>query len=317
MLALVLSACGGTLNAGSDEPQRPLPVDARNPVVILNDGASDNWQGEYAVLLANSGGPLLAGIVINDSWNWPELDENLAGWQEMVIAARDGGLANIPDPVASEGPVFERPSDGNIDSTAPNQSAGAQFILDTADQLSQSDRPLVIVTGGRLTDVADAYLMDSTIADRVVVVSALGTVTEDGAEMGVPNGNLDTWADIIVAQRFRYIQVSEFYYQSDDVPDERLSDLPTNAFASWIQSKQPDVWGNWVAADQVAILALAVPGFVSSVERVAQEGEGPEGFPALSSDPDGPVRLVTEIDTTLPATRLWEMLLEPATLPEQ
>ena len=35
-------------------------------------------------------------------------------------------------------------------------------------------RPLVVVTGSRLTDVADAYLMDPTVADRVVVVSALG-----------------------------------------------------------------------------------------------------------------------------------------------
>ena len=317
LLPLASSACGGTLDAGADEPRGPLPVDDRNPIVILNDGADDNWQGEYAALLANTGGPPLAGIVIDDSWNWPDLDENLAGWQQLVAAAREGGLKNIPDPIASEGPVLERPSDGDIESTVPNRSAGAQFIIDAAERFSQPSRPLVIVTGGRLTDVADAYLMDPAIVDEVVVVSSLGTVRDDGAEMGVPNGNLDTWADIIVAQRFRYVQVSEFYYQKRDVPEERLAELPTNAFASWIRSKQPDVWGDWVAADQVAVLAVAIPEFVSSVERVVQEGEGPEGFAALSSDPDGPAWLVTEIDETMAASRLWEMLLDPATLPEE
>jgi hypothetical protein len=86
-----MAACGGKLDAGWDEPKGMLPVDDRNPIVLCNDGYYDNWQGEYAMLLSSTGGPRLAGIVISDSWPWPELDENMAGWRQMVDAAREGG----------------------------------------------------------------------------------------------------------------------------------------------------------------------------------------------------------------------------------
>jgi hypothetical protein len=307
-------ACGGTLDAGGDEPKGQLPVDDRNAIVICNDGPEDNWQGEYAMLFANTSGPSLAGIVINTGGIWRDLDENLAGWQQMVSAAREAGLRNIPDPVASEGPPLERPSGGNIESTVPNSSEGARFIVETSQQLAQPFRPLVVVTGGRLTDVADAYLMDSTLPDRVVVVSALGSVTSDGGEMGVANGELDTWADIIVAQKFRYVQVSAFYEQMDDVPSSLLPELPVNAFTAWLEAKQPDVWGDvLVAADQVGVLAVAVPEFVSDVTTVVQDGENSDGLPLLSGDPSGQIQLVTEVDGAVAAARFQEMLTSPAT----
>ena len=278
LLALVLTACGGRLDAGWDAPKGMLPVDYRNPIVLCNDGYYDNWQGEYAMLLSSTGGPSLEGIVINDSWPWPELEENMAGWREMVTAAREGGLRDIPDPLASTGPVLARPSDGNIDSTAPNRSEGASFIIDAANRLSLPFRPLVVVTGGRLTDVADAYLMDHTLPEKIVVVSSLGSATTDGGEMGIPNGEMDTWADVIVAQKFRYVQVSAFYDQKTDVTASLLSELPTNAFTSWIQSKEPDVWDDLVAADQVGVLAVSIPSFVSSVARMAQPDAGADGL---------------------------------------
>lgn len=306
-------ACGGTLDAGWNETRGQLPVDDRNPVVLCNDSATDNWQGEYAMLLANSGGPELTGIVVNDSWPWPDLDENLAVWQQMVAAAREGGLRDVPDPVASVGPGLVRPSNDDIDSTEPNGSEGASFILEAAERWSLPSRPLVVVTGGRLTDVADAYLMDHTLPERVVVVSSLGSITADGGEMGVPNGEMDVWADVIVAQKFRYVQVSAFYDQRADVPESLLSQLPENAFTRWVKSKQPNVWDAWIAADQVSILAMSVAEFVSKVNQVAQQGEGPEGFPGLSNVPDGPVSLVTEVDGVVAAARLQQMLLSPET----
>ena len=55
----------------------------------------------------------------------------------------------------------ETPRGGNIDSTEANRSEGARLIVDTAHRLSQPLRPIVVATGGRLTDIADAYLMDA------------------------------------------------------------------------------------------------------------------------------------------------------------
>jgi len=313
LLSLALTACGGKLDAGWDEPKGMLPVDDRNPLVLCNDNYYDNWQGEYAILLSSTGGPRLAGIVINDSWPWPELDENMAGWRQMVAAARESGLQDIPDPLASTGPVLVRPSDGDIDSTVPNRSEGASFIIDASNRLSLPYRPLVVVTGGRLTDVADAYLMDHTLPERVVVVSSLGSGTTDGGEMGIPNGEMDTWADVIVAQKFLYVQVSAFYDQKTDVAASLLSELPTNAFTSWIESKEPEVWDDLVAADQVGVLAVAIPSFVSSVVRVAPPDVGADEIPTLSSDPGGPVWLVTEVRSAVGTARFWDMLLDPNT----
>ncbi len=310
-----MAACGGKLDAGWDEPKGVLPVDDRNPIVLCNDGYYDNWQGEYAMLLSSTTGPPLAGIVINDSGPWPELDDNLTGWQEMVDAARESGLRNLPDPVASTGPALVRPSDGNIDATIPNLSEGARFIIDASEQLSLPYRPLVVVTGGRLTDVADAYLMDHTLPERVVVVSSLGSTTTEGGEMGTPNGEMDTWADVIVAEKFRYIQVSAFYDQKTDVTDSLVSQLPNNAFTSWIESKYANVWDYGPASDQVGVLAVAIPSFVSAFVQVVQQGGGADAddIPVLSSDPNGPIWLVTEVRGVAGTARLWEVLLDPTT----
>ena len=98
----------------------------------------------------------------------------------------------------------------------------------------------MVVTGSRLTDVADAYLMDPTVVDRVVVVSALGGAAAGGSVMGWPNGELDPWADWIVGQRFRYIQVNGYYDQPGDVTAAKAADLPANPFGAWMAAKVSD-----------------------------------------------------------------------------
>ena len=87
LLSLLALACeGGNIDAG-----RGLPVDQRNPVIVANDSPTDNWTGEYAMLLANSGGPPLAGIIVNPSPYWPDLAANVSGWDQMITAARASG----------------------------------------------------------------------------------------------------------------------------------------------------------------------------------------------------------------------------------
>ena len=313
VLALGVAACSGTLDAGSDEPKGKLPVDDRNPVVLCNDSSSDNWQGEYAMLLSSTGGLRLTGIVVTSSRFWPSLDDNLSGWTSMVTAARQAGLKNIPDPVPSDSPPLVSPRDGNIDSTLSNGSDGALFIVAESKRVALPFRPLVVVTGGALTDVADAYLIDHTLADRVVVVSWLGAITPDGAEMGVPNGDLDTWADIIVAQKLRYIQVSAVYDQSTDVPSSILPQLPTNTFTSWMRTKQPHVWSALVAADQVGVLVTALPSFVSATNPAVQRGVSANSLPALANDASGSDWLVTQVNDALAPARLWQTLLDQET----
>jgi hypothetical protein len=305
-------ACSESRNLGSSAPHGLLPVDERNPIVLTNDGVYDNWQGEYAILLSNGGGPKLAGIAVGTSPNEPDVEKNMIGWRGLVEAARASGLAEIPDPTTSIGANLVRPTSGQIEATVPNRSEGARLIVELSKELSLPYRPLVVVTGGRLTDAADAYLVDPTVAERTVIVSSLGAATETGGAMANPNGEMDPWADFIVTSRFRFVQVSAFYDQLMDVPDARLSDLPDNPLGRWISAKQPEIWALPQAADQVALLSVAVPAFALEVERVsaaATLAADATAGPALLTRPDGAAWLVRRCDGSQAAARFWTALL--------
>jgi hypothetical protein len=311
-VALAAAGCGGgTLDAGRDVPHGLLPVDERNPVIIDNDLATDNWIGVYAFLLANGGGPRLAGLVVNASKYWGDVNANASGWDDLITAARASGLENIPDDTKSAGAPLARPADGQIDATAPNNSPGAQLIVSLSRQLSLPGRPLVVLSGTQLTNLADAYLIDPTVVDRVVVVAALGTSSAPDAAMTAPNGELDPWADWIVAQRFRYVQVSAFYDQTADVTTAEIASLPANPLGDWIAAKQPNIYKIATASDQVAVLAVGLSTFATAVQRASPDTsaafDSTQG-PPLLPDASGNVWVVTGSAGSLPASRLWQML---------
>lgn len=313
-LLLLAGACTETLDAGAS-----LPVDGRNPAILINDNGRDNWQGEYALLLSNRDGPKLVGLVVASSPTWPDLAANVDGWKELVAAAWSSGL-KVPDSIIqSKATPLVRPTNDDIDSTQPNNSDGAQFIVEASRNFSLPGRPVVLMTGSPLTDVADAYLLDHSVTDRVVVVASLGLTTASGADMGIPNGNTDAWATAIVAQKFRYVQVSAFYDHYDqlnDVPDARVAQLPGNAFGKWMAAKQPGIFSWQPAADQVAVAAVGIPGFAARVRRVSPAAGTDAGASATTSlypSPGARGWLVAKCDGQVAATRLWEMLLDPNT----
>ena len=84
-LAILLGSCSETLDAGQNRPHGLLPVDERNPVILYQDDWSGDWLGEYAVLLANTTGPPLAGIIVNTSPWWRDLNLNASGWNDLVV----------------------------------------------------------------------------------------------------------------------------------------------------------------------------------------------------------------------------------------
>jgi hypothetical protein len=315
-VALVAAGCGGDLDAGRNVPHGLLPVDERNPVILQNDGWSDNWSGEYAALLANDGGPPLVGIVASPTKYWPDASSNATGWMKLVTAARSSGLRNIPDVTMSAGSPLTRPADGQMDETVPNNSPGAQLIIDVSRRVSTPSLPVVLLADAPLTDLADAYLIDPTVADRVVVVAVLGSYSAPNGNMNGPNGDLDPWADWIVATHFRYVQVSAYYDQTGDITTAQLANLPSNSLGTWIANKQPNIFKITTASDQITALALGLPAFVVAVQRTAPDTsasfvttQGPPLVPAAN----GNCWVVTQIEAPLAASRLWQMLLDPHT----
>lgn len=313
---LAVTACSNVeLDAGSDEARGPLPVDQRSPLVISNDWARDNWQGEYAMLLASSGRLALAGIVVNASTIYPGLADNLAQWQAMAKAARDSGMRGIPEPIGSAGPPLQRPASGDVEATTPNGSQGAHFIVETSARLASPTWPMVVATGGRLTDLADAYLVDHTVADRVVVVASAGQTNGQSISTGWPNGDLDPWATSIVVAKFRYVQVNAYYAQVDDVPSSRAAQLPSNPFGAWMTSKLGEILAMDTAADQDSVIASAIPSFSLDVLRGAAPASASSSgqTPVITAGTPGRVWSVTRGDNAGATGRFWQMLQDRST----
>jgi hypothetical protein len=315
----VLSACGGSiLDAGSDRLHGPLPVDERNPIILANDGPRDNWDGEFAMVLASRGKIDLLAIIVNTAPYYPLIEDNVQGWRDMVKAARASGMRNIPDPTTSVGPILQRPANSDVSVTEPNHSEGARLIIDAAHRLSQPLRPVVVATGGRLTDIADAYLIDPSIADLVVVVASLGQSAPDGssAVMSIPNGEIDPWADEIVLRKFRYVQVNAYYAQQGDIPSARVGELPANPFGAWMTSKLADILPTPVATDQNSVIACGFPDFALNVVRMSEANAAPPPAgtsPTLSPNTGGRSWVVTRGNNTLATARFWEGLKDPMT----
>ena len=309
-IGFALSGCSAELDAGHDEPHGPLPVDERSAVVMINDGALDNWQGEDAALLDATGQIDLVGLVVNKNAEYPSLETNVDQYRQMLSAARDSGMAHLPDAIASVAPALVRPDSGLIEDTTPNRSEGARFILQAAAQYARPEHPLAIATGGALTDVADAYLLDASVAERVVVVASLGRTRGTGAIADDPNGTRDSWATVIVLTRMAYVQVNGYYDQLLDLPEERVSQLPDNAFGRWLAQKRSSILGLVQACDQVSVLSIAWPWFASDVTRMQLQD-----LEALTLSPhvDGPIWHVASTDSQRARTELWSRLASPET----
>ncbi len=310
-LALAALGCGGTLDAGSDLPHGPLPVDERSAIVLSNDGSRDNWHGEYALLLAASRRATLAGIAVNSVIYYPDLELNTSNFRRMIQAARDSGMRYLPDATASVAPALMKPTSGVIEDTVPNRSEGARLILDAANRLGSAVHPLVIAVGGSLTDAADAYLMAPSLRERAVVVASMGNVIDGVVNSGGPNGDVDPWATTIVVNRMRVVQVNGYYDQLLDVPETRVAELPPNPFGTWIREKRHEILDQVTACDQVSLLAAALPWFAGDVTRMRAQPGG--DIPTLQPDPSGEIWHVGSSQSDRARDELWRLLQDPAT----
>ena len=91
-----------------------------------------------------------------------------------------------------------------------------------------------------------------------------------------------------------------------------LPRLPKNALGDWMRDKQPKLYTIPQASDQIAVLSVALPTFVTAVQRASPDISVPfddKQGPPLRPDDAGNAWVVKKIDAPLAPTRLWEMLL--------
>ena len=223
-------------------PALTLPYDSTCPVVYDNDDADDMYTDEYLLSLASAGDISLRGL-ITTSGGWREslfpdpvfiYQWDMAGRGEIAGKARRSGLNNFPTPVAGSGVALIKPTSGAIDATAPVDTPGARLIVAQARNASAS-KPLVVVMGGPPTTLASAYLLDHSIAGRVVLVSQSGGPEEN--ELQDFNDQVDSWATYIVVHRFRCVLFGPVINEAPLVDKSLLLQLPNTELRQWMIDK--------------------------------------------------------------------------------
>ncbi len=203
-------------------------VDSGRPMIYDNDWWGDTPDKNYLWAKASTGRADLRGnIVTRDMWDWQKgylykIEQGLDDARKSIEIARRAGLRNIPDAVAGCERVFERPASGKIEDTKVIRSAGSELIVAEARK-ARKGSPLLVFVGGPLNTVANAYLMDPSIAEKTVVFMT---------DLRGYNGK-DAWANYIVASRCRLVNYGAHIWWPQRpappvMPLGRFGDLPQN-----------------------------------------------------------------------------------------
>jgi hypothetical protein len=215
-----------------------LPYDRTNPVVYDNDGAVDMYTDEYLLALSALGEIHLKGMMTSspiapyDRYvTAGDYERGVADREQLVGAAGGSGLTDIPTRMRGPMGNLERPSSGRIEDTRPIGAAGSWLIVNEARKASV-EKPLVVVSGAPLTAEADAYLLDPSIADKVVI-AWLGGQTHSMCDY---NGWADPWAAYIVLKKMRLVQFP-LGVSPPRVPKPQLLTLPPSPLRDYMYHK--------------------------------------------------------------------------------
>ena len=203
-------------------------VSADCPMIYDNDWWFDTPDKNFLWALASiRQANLRANIVTRDLWNWEKgyqfrLQEGLDDATKSIGIARRSGLRNVPDAIAGCDRAFARPKSGRIEDMEVIRSAGSEKIVEEAMKAT-SQRPLLVFVGRPLNTVANAVLMDPSIAERMVVFMT---------DLRGYNGK-DPWANHIVAAKCKLINYGAHVWwpqrpEPPAMPLERFAELPAN-----------------------------------------------------------------------------------------
>jgi hypothetical protein len=200
-----------------------------NPLIYDNDWWFDVFDNNYLWAQASLGKVNLRGnIVSRDMWDWDNgylypMQKCVDDAHKALKLARDSGLRNIPDITRGADKVLRPPVSGKIEDTVPDDSPGCQLIIAEARRATP-EKPLLIVSGGPLTTVANALLLAPDVAPNLVVFNIL--VSHYGY-----NGK-DGWAAYIVARKTRYVDWGgrSFWDKNSVFTAKDFEGLPKNPF---------------------------------------------------------------------------------------
>ena len=286
--------------------------DSTNPVIYDNDSHSDVYTDEYICALASAGSINLRGIITtspeNECVNIETYELDAAGREAIIKMARASGMHNIPDAVRGPSKPVVKPASGKVEDTAPLYTDGAALIVSEAKKATP-EKPLVLLMGGPLTVLADAYAMNHSITDRVVAVWIGG----ENADTLDYNALMDRWAVYVVASKFELVQFP-VSLQSPQTPPSLLMKLPASVLRQYMLEKRlPHVnkmpYGVQADADSHPVVSLMNKDFILETRRMSLDGwanSSKGSVPVYKDDAQGDILVVMKTDRNQAEDIWWE-----------
>jgi len=295
-----------------------LPYDNTCHVVYDNDDVDAIYTDEYLLSLASAGSITLKGMSTT-SGGWSEAlfpdpvflyQWVMNGRSEVVGKALRSGMSHLPTPVAGSGVALVEPGSGIIEDTVPVETPGARLIVSEAHNAT-TNKPLVVIMGGPSTTVASAYLMDNSITSRVVLAWMSGGPGEN--DLHDFNNTADSWATVIVVQRFRAVLFGMVVNETPLVDKAQLPQLPNTELRQWMIDKSVPHIGLPGGHDENGPPAITLmrPDYITTAKPKSYVGIS-NGDMFLQDDPNGNILMVTEADQTIATTEWWRALSNSA-----
>jgi hypothetical protein len=243
-----------------------LPYSSANPIFYTNDHPEDAHTDVIVMALASNGRINLRGFATDQQASAPggcggdgchtqAIDD--AKRREWIQAARQSGFKNVPDSVVGNDAV--------------------ERLLAEA-RAASSSRPLVIMVGGPLSLVAQAYRRDPSMASRVIVVFA-GFQSTGGRARAENNVHVDRAAAQLVLEKLRCVVVPFVDWGTVDqsrfalTPRSRVDQLPNKPLRGRMQSIYAYPWAH-MDIDGGPVATLLASHYASASKRVRWSSDG-------------------------------------------
>ncbi|WP_114749673.1 apiosidase-like domain-containing protein [Pleomorphovibrio marinus] len=288
-----------------------LPRYKDSPVIVDNDDHRDVYLEEYLMALGSLGETDLRGIIT--TYSPDEYPLFVKGREEVLEIARESGLRNLPKLFKGTDQKLEKPASNRMEDTRPLEINGSQFIVENALKCTP-EQPLVVLTGGQLTSVANAYLLDPSIAEKVVVMGVFGGEKIDY------NAGLDAWAWAIIMANFRVVAIpigppgnrGTVYMKPPVVPKARIREEldQSVAFFRWMYEKRhpSNELPNEGDFDGHPAILLTQPDYVTEWKRFSFEKLDGAGRPVLRHDETGNIWQAEEAEQEVATREFWRVM---------
>lgn len=209
-----------------------------NPIIYDNDEYADILDDDVLMALASLGEVNLAGLIITPVRAAVFKGRHMPAWEKSAYLTREravrSGMKHIPAITL-----------GNTSNEAQKNTAGARLYVETIRRQYEKHpgRPVIVAMGGQSLTLASAYLMDKSIADKVVVFYVAAYAY---------NGH-DRWASEIVCRNMLVLDMDHHDWPQQERPD-RFKALPSNDAARF-----DTVAGQWKVLSDVDVPFLKAP----------------------------------------------------------